>query len=1415
MSDSKESAETAVAGHARPDHRVLRRTLKVTLAAAFVVYCVAAGVFLGLRYVVLPRIDDFRPRIEALVSDKLHARVHIDKLAPHWSGFEPGIDVTGLTIRDSQGQLALAVPHATATVSWRSLARGKPALASLVVDQLDLLVARAADGSLWVAGVEVPTARTGNDTFLTWLLSQEAIVLRGGTLRWRDATRNAPELALRDIRVAILNSGFEHRVALQAPDEGTLLKGPLDFRAHFRHRPLHAIGKPQNWSGQAYVSTGPVDLPTLARYLDLPLQTYAGRIDNAIWASFSGGRIRSAQGELQGYDVALRVRPTQPQLDVPIARFGWALDVDPQRDYRMRLTNLLAELGQPPLADGTPVSRTLALTTLMGRYRVASVKHGQLVSVTGDRVDLGVLAEFSRALPVPRRFLDDLVRFDPRGLVANYTIEVERARPENDVAASEQRVSSSAPIIRYHMKGDLQGISFAAQEPPPGLTPRGHPRAGLPGFENLWGTVDADETHGTLTLDTVDAAVTIPGVFDDPRLTFDRLRGRGQWTVSPAAAPGEPHKAFAVSVAELSLENADLAGSLVADYTNPGHGRGSLDLTAKIPRAKMPSIPRYLPTSIGEHLRHYLGHGLQDGIARNGTIEVHGGLDKFPYSREPKAGVFRIVAPFSGGKFDPSPYPPKKLKNGTPDIWPALEGIDGVFSLKENVLRFDIDRAHYERVALARVTGRIDDLGDHASNLVIDGQASGPLADLLDYVNHSAVAGMTGHVGDKLRASGPATLALTLTVPRMPKPHVSVAGTVGLHGNTLAATRMPPLEQLTGRVHFTEHTLSLERVAGRWLGGDVHADGALAANGSYAFDAAGHIAADSARDLGLQGLADKLLGYVYGDAPYSVSVRGAKGRMPEIAARSDLSGLALDLPAPLGKPLGSPMPLSFTLKPLANGETASGAGAAGERLERADLRLGPVEAAYVLRRDTDARHEGLKVVQGAISVNGPAQLPSEGVSATAQVKTFDADAWRALASELRTAAAEAPQTNETKGTPRSRPKTATDAGTAAQFLPDRFALRFDTLKLLNRQWANVLIDASRSGRDWQANVASDEVSGNLSWQPGAAGTRAAGVLQARFAKAAIPATVGPDLIGQLSSASSQSMPAIDLVVDELTVRGHELGRLSIDAHNIDENGVPVWQLDKLELANPAAHLMANANWRASPRLDASGERDAPRRTAIDFKLDIADAGGLLDRLGLPRTVKAGSGSLSGNFDWRGGPTAIDYPTLNGHLALDLHHGQILKVDPGVAKLLGVLSLQSLTRVLTLNFKDVIGEGLPFERATGTGDVTNGIGRTNDFHLVTAPARADLSGTVDLAQETQDLRIMLTPTLNAGSAVIAATIVNPLIGLGALFANLALSQSISHAFAHEYAVTGSWSHPHIERVSGDRGKMAAPAEATGR
>jgi uncharacterized protein (TIGR02099 family) len=1394
MSDRKEFADPPEAVPVKLGGRAelaLSRALKVLLVLVTVVYFAVAGIYLALRYAVLPQIDAFRPRIEQMVSSKIHAQLHIGRLTAKWSGIQPSFDIDNLTIDAADGTPGLAVPHASATVAWRSLLGPIPVLSNLTVDGPDVVISRAADGTFSVAGVPLQAKHTGNDAFMTWLLRQQAIVLRDGTLRWHDGERSAPELALKRIKLAILNDGSHHRVALQASPDGDLLHGPLDFRADFRTPHFSVPGRPANWTGQAYLSTGPVDLPMLSRYVTMPFATYGGRFDNRIWLDFARGKLQTAGGNLTGSDIALRVRPTQPRLDVPIANFSWNLALQDD-EYTLQLENLRAELGQPPLADGTPVSRLLALHTLTGRYRAASLKRGQMFGVAGDVVDLGILGEFLRTLPLPARLQSDLIRFNPRGQIANYTLETERPRPATDAQARAQRQTGAEPPMRYTLKGDLHGVSMQAQEPPPGLTINNHPRAGIPGVENLWGSIDANQDHGSAIIDTKNTAITVPGVFDNPRLVLDQADGRVTWTLTDA--PGKPHKAIAAHVETLHVRNADTEASATAEYRNEGEGRGSLDLKAKAARLNVTSLVHYLPTSISEKLRLYLGHALQAGISRNATIEIHGDLTKFPYSKFPDAGQFRIVAPFTGGKFEPTPYPPKTMANGAPNVWPAFNGIDGTFHLAENKLGFDISRGRYLGVSVVKTTGRIEDLGNRESKLVIDADARGPVTDMLRYVEDSSLGSLSHHVATKIQATGNAALALQLLIPRVAPPpgmrqHVGYKGALTFNGNDFAYGAFPPLSNLKGRARFGEKTVSLDGLTAKLLGGDVRGTGNVKPDGSYAFDVSGRIGADAAQSLNAhdQAQAAQILKHISGTAPYDLHLRGMKNALPRVEANSDLTGLGLDFPAPFNKSEGTPMPFAFTFAPVAG----------SSQEHDAKLTLGPVNAHYVLKR---VGKDAPTVERGAIGVNKPADLPAQGVTAAVDIDELDADAWRKLIAELG---------------PMPQPDPKTQSQIVKQFVPNRFALHFTTVKLLNRRWKDVAIGANRGDdRKWQANIASDQVTGNVEWLPGAT-KQSPGALQARFTKVVIPGKEETDLVGQMIRKPPNNMPSIDLIVNELVVRGRTLGRLEVDARNDVEDNVPVWHLDKLDLTNPDAKLSATANWRtiSGPlgyRADA--DDNAPRRTALDFKLDIMDAGALVERLGLPRTVKNGKGTVSGQLGWDGSPAAVDLPTLNGKVNVDLHHGQILKVNPGAAKLLGVLSLQSLAHFLTLHFQDVVGKGLPFDKITGSGVVQNGIGRTNDFTMITAPARVELKGLVNLPKETQDLHAKIIPTVSAGAVALGAAVINPLLGLGTLVADLLLSKSIGKAFTIDYSITGSWSKPVIQRVKGDQGKIEIPAEA---
>ena len=186
-------------------------------------------------------------------------------------------------------------------------------------------------------------------------------------------------------------------------------------------------------------------------------------------------------------------------------------------------------------------------------------------------------------------------------------------------------------------------------------------------------------------------------------------------------------------------------------------------------------------------------------------------------------------------------------------------------------------------------------------------------------------------------------------------------------------------------------------------------------------------------------------------------------------------------------------------------------------------------------------------------------------------------------------------------------------------------------------------------------------------------------------------------------------------------------------------------------------LTASGNWAS---LNAQGgtevalpPRAAPgrRRTVLNFKLDINDGGALLARLGMKDVVRRGRGKMQGQVAWLGSPLSLDYASMSGTFTVNVENGQFLKADPGIAKLLGVLSLQSLPRRLTLDFRDVFSEGFAFDFLRGDVVIERGIAKTNNLQMQGVNAAVLMDGKADLALETQDIKVVVVPEINAGTA----------------------------------------------------------------
>lgn len=103
------------------------------------------------------------------------------------------------------------------------------------------------------------------------------------------------------------------------------------------------------------------------------------------------------------------------------------------------------------------------------------------------------------------------------------------------------------------------------------------------------------------------------------------------------------------------------------------------------------------------------------------------------------------------------------------------------------------------------------------------------------------------------------------------------------------------------------------------------------------------------------------------------------------------------------------------------------------------------------------------------------------------------------------------------------------------------------------------------------------------------------------------------------------------------------------------NDGSIWRLNRIQMSNPYGTLAGKGQWKLSDGKDV---------TQLQFKIDSSDVGKLLERLGYPGTVRAGTAKLGGRLEWIGPPTLLDYATLSGDMDVAASNGQFMKLDPG-------------------------------------------------------------------------------------------------------------------------------------------------------
>jgi uncharacterized protein (TIGR02099 family) len=1355
-------------------HHILGFTVKLAL----LVYFAFTVLFLVLRYAILPNIDYYKGDIEKAASRAVGNPVSIARIYASWEGLRPNLFLGDVVVRDSQGQPALKLPSVSATFAWWSLLVGEAHFETLEIIRPTLDVRRDANGMLTVAGIALGGAQGGapND----WVLRQRQIVIREGQLRWTDQQRGAPALALQDVELVLLNHWNRHRLALHATPPASLAQ-PFDVRADFSH-PRFAANRADvsQWKGELYADLRDTDLAAWKRYLDYPFELTRGKGSVRAWLTLDQARLAGFTADVALAGVSARLGADLPPLELARAS-GRVSAAEPlARGAEARAASFSARSHSVRLDDFSLVTvdgLSLAPTTLSESFTAATATQPEKVVVSARSLDLATLAELAEQLPMSPSKRAMLADFAPRGKLMDFSAEWEGQYPA---------------VSRYRIKGKVAGLGLKAQ-PARAAQPKGAGMAAvaampaIPGFDNLSGAVDASDQGGSIALDSDQLVLQLPNWFADPAMPFDQLKMRARWSYPKGDQ-------LALQLDSLNFVQGKLKGSLAGKHLMPltaGHGLGEVDLAGTLDNFEINTIDRYLPLQTPPRLRAWLTGALEAGMLQDASVRLRGPLAQFPFradtASERARSEFRVAGRIENGRLNYTPGHP--AKDGKSPLWPHAENINGAIVFDRVRMEIKADSASTLGVGLSNVKAVVPDLLSHDMQLEIDGSAAGPLQDFLRYVAASPVLDWIGRFTEDARASNNARLALKLRLPLARLAEAKVQGTLQLQNNDVVLfDDLPPLQAALGKIEFHERGVSLNGVGASFLGGPLALTGGTQRDGGILIKLAGSMTAEGIRKTWPAPAMQRLGGHFSGATRYTGAV-AVKDHRLEVTVDSSLAGMGLDFPAPANKaPAADTMPLHFVL----SGMPATEAGLARDEIR---LTLGAaISARYQRQRQGRAPWS---VVRGGVGVNVPAPEPDSGMMVNVNLKSLNVDQWMAVGSAI---AGPGPVPGA-EGAAAAAPAGA--IGLAQYVVPDVMAARAGELIIGDRKLDNVVVGASHQKGSWQASIDSKQASGYVTWNESPSG-QGLGKVTARLASLIIPESAAAEVKDLLESGKSAaaSIPALDIVADRFELFNKQLGRLELVASNERALAGREWRINRLSLANPDGDLKATGKWVT---------KDGKSNTALNFNIDIVDAGRLLDRFGFPETLRRGKGKLSGDIAWSGLPYSLDIPTLSGQFQMNVESGQFLKQDPGAARLLGVLSLQALPRLLKLDFHDVFSEGLAFDGISANALIERGVIKTDNLKMHGVAATVLMDGSADIANESTNLHVVVIPEFNLGTGpLVYALAVNPVVGLGSFLAQLFLRAPVMKALTYQMRVTGPWKAPVITKLDHN---TPLPAAAT--
>ncbi len=782
----------------------------------------------------------------------------------------------------------------------------------------------------------------------------------------------------------------------------------------------------------------------------------------------------------------------------------------------------------------------------------------------------------------------------------------------------------------------------------------------------------------------------------------------------------------------LRLANADAnADALLSLWLPDGDpGGAELQLTADLRDGRMSSVWRYVPwPSAGDETLAWLRQSLRQGVVRQGAFLYQGLLVDRPGS---PPSLMQMHFDVDSGELAYAPG------------WPALRNLSAGIDINNHRLEVTAHQTQvYESVA-RDVRADIPDLEHPVLHVLGDIDSTG--SDVARLFRETPLKERAGRMLDLVSVKGEVTGKLDMTMPLADSGQTTVSVDAELPGNPVVLNEARQVDLwLSGRLHYdSAHGLSSPPMQAYFLSQPV----------SVRFNSVQEQGEVLALQLNVDGNVNPqalhpLLGgfssHLKGNARYHAALTIPTNPDPlHLALASDLAGLEIALPAPLGKTAESvaPMRLDVQWDEGGDGQTVY-VEQAGNFRAQAGLAHGRVQRALI--RFGDGRLD---------------DLPPAGIWVSGRMGRLDLDEWLAW----------------------WRPQHGANELTSIP-LPEleSFNVQLKELVYAGYRLHDCRLGAEPAGSGWRFQIESKPLSGVVV-VPG--GDKP---LQLDVAHLLLPLESAP---GTGAGVGDWSLPAMNMTIARLGLQARPaLGAASFAAR-LTPTGTGL-RLDNLALTSPDLRMQGQLEW----------QWRGSRRTMFNGDLQLGNIANLFSAFDYPQVLNSASGHGQVALVWQGDPNDLQADNVSGPIRVELLRGRILKLNRTVSlgRLFGVLDSDNFRRRLQFDFSDVTQKGLAFDRLTLDGSLQPGGNLQNTFSLESPSVQMRGGGRVSLASGGIDEEFDLTTPLVSAVPYAAAVVAGPLVGGALVAAETVFDDSLKKATTLHYQVRGSWESPVVERI----------------